>query len=105
MQFNLATFKATHNSHSGESRGSILDQLESGVRCIELDEPRRQHGHLHRHARQGHRRLVDPRNLSVDMKFPAVGSAETRPSLSWDQKRLYYGADGQVYTSTRAQTN
>jgi hypothetical protein len=46
-----------------------------------------------------------PRNLSVDLKFPTVGSAETRPSLSWDLQRLYYGADGQVYTSTRAKTN
>jgi hypothetical protein len=45
------------------------------------------------------------RNLSVELKFPTVGSAETRPSLSWDLQRLYYGADGQSYTSTRAKTN
>ena len=46
-----------------------------------------------------------PRNLSVALKFPTAGSAKTRPSLSWDLKRLYYGADGQVFTSTRAQAN
>jgi hypothetical protein len=46
-----------------------------------------------------------PRNLSVELKFPTAASAETRPSLSWDLQRLYYGADGQAYTSTRAKTN
>jgi len=46
-----------------------------------------------------------PRNLSVALKFPTAASAETRPSLSWDLQRLYFGADGQVYTSTRAATN
>jgi hypothetical protein len=32
-----AVFKATHNSYSGGSRGTITDQLNSGVRLIELD--------------------------------------------------------------------
>lgn len=40
-----------------------------------------------------------PRDISVDLNFPTAGSAETRPSLSWDMQRLYYGADGQVYLS------
>jgi len=46
-----------------------------------------------------------PRNLSTEFQFPTVGSAETRPSISWDQQRLYYGADGQVYLSHRAPAN
>jgi hypothetical protein len=40
-----------------------------------------------------------PRNLSATLHFPTAGSAETRPSLSWDMQRLYYGSDGQVYLS------
>jgi len=32
-----AFFKSTHNSYSGEERGTILEQLESGVRGIEFD--------------------------------------------------------------------
>ncbi|HET9862424.1 MAG TPA: hypothetical protein VFP37_03215 [Steroidobacteraceae bacterium] len=43
-----------------------------------------------------------PRNLSVELQFPTAGSAESRPSISWDQQRLYYGADGQVYLSHKA---
>jgi Tol biopolymer transport system component len=45
-----------------------------------------------------------PRNLSVELSFPTAGSSETRPSLSWDLKRLYYGSDGIVYTSERRPT-
>jgi hypothetical protein len=30
---------------------------------------------------------------------PEWSVAETRPSFSWDRKRLYYGADGQVCLS------
>lgn len=43
----------------------------------------------------------DLRNLSVELGFPTVGLDETRPSLSWDRKRLYYGAAGVVYASER----
>ena len=43
-----------------------------------------------------------PRNLSVELLFPTAGSSETRPSLSWDLKRLYYGSAGIVYVSERA---
>ena len=32
-----SVFRATHNSYSGEERGSIREQLEGGMRCIELD--------------------------------------------------------------------
>jgi hypothetical protein len=46
-----------------------------------------------------------PRDLSADLQFPTAGSAETRPSLSWDMTRLYYGADGQVYLSHKAPAN
>ena len=46
-----------------------------------------------------------PHNLSVEFAFPSAGSAETRPSISWDQQRLYYGADGQVYLSHKAPAN
>lgn len=35
--FNEASFRATHNSYSGKERGSILAQLDSGIRCVELD--------------------------------------------------------------------
>ena len=45
-----------------------------------------------------------PRNLSVELAFPTAGSSETRPSLSWDLKRLYYGSDGIVYASERQPT-
>ena len=36
-RFDQVMFAATHNSYSGEGRGSILAQLEIGVRFIELD--------------------------------------------------------------------
>ena len=42
-----------------------------------------------------------PRNLSVELGFPTAGMSETRPSLSWDRKRLYYGSGGTVYVSER----
>lgn len=42
-----------------------------------------------------------PRNLSVELAFPTAGASETRPSLSWDLKRLYYGSGGIVYVSER----
>ena len=45
-----------------------------------------------------------PRNLSTELLFPTAGSSETRPSLSWDMKRLYYGSAGTVYVSERQPT-
>lgn len=42
-----------------------------------------------------------PRNLSLELQFPTAGLSETRPSLSWDRMRLYYGAAGIVYVSER----
>jgi hypothetical protein len=42
-----------------------------------------------------------PRNLSVELAFPTQPLGETRPSISWDRKRLYYGAAGTVYVSER----
>jgi len=42
-----------------------------------------------------------PRNLSAELAFPTAGSDETRPSLSWDMKRLYYGSSGVIYVSER----
>lgn len=42
-----------------------------------------------------------PRNLSTQLSFPTAPLAETRPSLSWDMKRLYFGADGQVYLALK----
>lgn len=41
-----------------------------------------------------------PVNLSDTVPFSTAGSGESRPSLSWDGKRLYYGSGG-VYVSTR----
>lgn len=46
-----------------------------------------------------------PRNLSVEFGFPTAALAETRPSISWDQKRFYYGADGQAWLSFRTLPN
>jgi hypothetical protein len=46
-----------------------------------------------------------PRNLSATFNFPTAGAAETRPSLSWDMQRLYYGSDGMVYLSHKAPAN
>jgi WD40-like Beta Propeller Repeat len=43
-----------------------------------------------------------PVNLSHELNFPTMSSSETRPSLSWDGERLYYGADGIVYVSERS---
>ncbi|MEM9743296.1 MAG: hypothetical protein AAF918_11485 [Pseudomonadota bacterium] len=34
------------------------------------------------------------RNLSETVPFETVAESETRPSLSWDGKRIYYGAGG-----------
>lgn len=39
-------------------------------------------------------------NLSETVPFSTVAESETRPSLSWDGKRLYYGAGG-VWVSKR----
>jgi hypothetical protein len=41
-----------------------------------------------------------PVNLSATVPFSTEGAGESRPSLSWDGKRLYYGSGG-VYVSTR----
>lgn len=46
-----------------------------------------------------------PVNLSVQRAFPTAASAETRPSISWDQQRLYYGADGQSFLSIKTPAN
>lgn len=35
--YDATCFRATHNSYSGGARGSIVDQLRSGVRLLELD--------------------------------------------------------------------
>src|SRR5512139_2144268 len=35
--YDATCFRATHNSYSGGVRGSIVDQLRSGVRLVELD--------------------------------------------------------------------
>lgn len=42
-----------------------------------------------------------PRDLSTTLSFSTAALAETRPTLSWDMKRLYFGADGQVYLSLK----
>lgn len=43
----------------------------------------------------------EPRNLSWELDFPTKTLGETRPSISWDDRRLYYGAAGTVYLSQR----
>lgn len=42
-----------------------------------------------------------PRNLSVELAFPTGNGSETRASLSWDLKRLYYGSAGTIYVASR----
>ena len=42
-----------------------------------------------------------PRNLSVELDFPTGNGSETRASLSWDLKRLYYGSAGTIYVAER----
>ena len=42
-----------------------------------------------------------PRNLSVELAFPTGNGSETRASLSWDLKRLYYGSAGTIYVAKR----
>ncbi len=44
------------------------------------------------------RRVV---NLSESVPFDTVDGDETRPSLSWDGERLYYGIGGLIYVSER----
>jgi hypothetical protein len=41
-----------------------------------------------------------PVNLSDTVPFSTAAAGESRPSLSWDGKRLYYGSNG-VHVSTR----
>lgn len=41
------------------------------------------------------------RNLSTELAFPTSGINETRPTISWDRHRLYYGAAGTIYVSER----
>jgi hypothetical protein len=43
----------------------------------------------------------DPVNLSDTVPFSTAAAGESRPSFSWDLKRLYYGSAGTVYVSTR----
>jgi hypothetical protein len=39
-----------------------------------------------------------PTNLGTAVNGPG---RETRPSLSWDASRLYFGRSGEIYVSTR----
>lgn len=40
-------------------------------------------------------------NLSESVPFDTVDGGETRPSLSWDGERLYYGTGGKIWISER----
>ena len=40
-------------------------------------------------------------NLSETVPFDTAAAGETRPSLSWDGERLYYGSAGTIYISER----
>jgi len=42
-----------------------------------------------------------PRNLTSERGFPPENASQTRASLSWDLKRLYYGSGGVIYVSER----
>jgi len=41
------------------------------------------------------------RNLTVELGLPTVDGNETRASMSWDRKRLYYGSAGTIFVSSR----
>jgi hypothetical protein len=41
------------------------------------------------------------RNLSAELSLPTVDGNETRASMSWDRKRLYYGSGGTIFVSER----
>lgn len=49
--------------------------------------------------------LDDPwtnvRNLTMELGLPSVDGNETRASMSWDRKRLYYGSAGTIFVSER----
>jgi hypothetical protein len=36
-RYDLTRFRSTHNSYSGGGRGSLPEQLDRGIRCLELD--------------------------------------------------------------------
>ena len=42
-----------------------------------------------------------PRNLSSELGLPPQNASQTRASLSWDLKRLYYGSGGVIFVSER----
>lgn len=44
------------------------------------------------------RRWSEPVNLGANVN---TSGNETRPSISWDGKRLYFGRDGDIFTSVR----
>jgi len=41
------------------------------------------------------------RNLTAELALPPENADQTRASLSWDLKRLYYGSGGVIYLSER----
>jgi Tol biopolymer transport system component len=41
------------------------------------------------------------RNLTMELGLPTVDGNETRASMSWDRKRLYYGSAGTIFVSER----
>jgi Tol biopolymer transport system component len=43
------------------------------------------------------------RNLTVELGLPTVDGNETRASMSWDRKRLYYGSAGTIFVSGRVE--
>lgn len=49
--------------------------------------------------------LDDPwsnvRNLTMELGLPTINGSETRASMSWDRKRLYYGSGGTIFVSDR----
>jgi hypothetical protein len=51
-------------------------------------------------ARRGsnRKRWFEPVNVGGNINSPG---SETRPSLSWDGRRLYFGRDGDIYSSSR----
>jgi len=44
------------------------------------------------------------RNLTIELGLPTVDGNETRASMSWDRKRLYYGSAGTIFVSERSPT-
>lgn len=66
MRYDQVAFSATHNSYSGGPRGSLPEQLEQGVRFVELDVHAASGTFRVGHAAPGHEVALGSGNPDVD---------------------------------------